>query len=190
MRKRKWERAWALWPGWRRRGLCLGGKSSDAGGWTFPSGRSPSRGGGGGEGGRGPGGPWRGAIPLPIPCWSLLRREAGGRATRLAGLREGRSLLCDAITSLPPSRSFSKAQPPTPSKFPEGSRWAESSVWPSALRRACLEHSGHSETIVERMKWMPRNDPGYRQLILPPPFTLKVLYRTSHVFPSTVFPRW
>ena len=52
-------------------------------------------------------GAWRGALRLPIPCGSLRLVRRGEKGTRPAGLPEGRSLLCDGVTSLPPSRSFS-----------------------------------------------------------------------------------
>lgn len=52
-------------------------------------------------------GAWRGALRLPIPCGSLRLVRRGEKGTRPAGLPEGRSLLCDGVTSLPPSRRFS-----------------------------------------------------------------------------------
>ena len=55
-------------------------------------------------------GTWRGALRLPIPCGSLHLVRGGEKGTRPAGLPEGRSLLCDGVPSLPPSRSFSNTQ--------------------------------------------------------------------------------
>lgn len=122
-------------------------KAQMAGGWTHSSGSSLSFGGGGVDGG--PGRVFSDCPSYAGP-YALARAGEEDKAPQVS-LREGRCCVAALRHSLLLEAS---PIPSLPLPFPACSLRAvtglSTSVWPSARHTACMEHSGHSETIVER----------------------------------------